>query len=471
MHGSMVRPRLMTLALAGALMALTTANVVTAHEGDETGPLSIHLSGRFTDVLYVPYVATQTGADLARVVAAKANVEPEYLALYRSNTALVLSEGEAATLTHRDRDAAYRVDGGTNAERTLQEQEIEAGDALKMLLRPLHGDHIHYAISIFYKGKAVDMTMVEDRAVLAVGSNMTPEEERSEDLCSPGVPGYRQAQPAGADDTQPPYVGPRAWEGDHIDNVYPHFGIHMGKTDWFGMGLMHIHPATAWQWFEQTEGLGANLDALLEQVGIWIWEESSRRYPFHTPLDKTKAGQVVMDFPAGLETLDGTPLVSNYPIETNGSWSHCEYPTNRILVANDEQYVWRLYYWPFSRDPGRYSSLEQNFGRVWLHENMGMISLSYEERQLPSDRIPPQPLPYAVEYLWSNNAYFHLHDSQGRIEDGRVPHDQSGVQMLGFDGEPYPMPNMSRAFCEQYVKESPKQAEGVDCSRLATSTP
>ncbi|MBV7339453.1 hypothetical protein KFU94_66820 [Chloroflexi bacterium TSY] len=447
-RSKLTRPVLAALLLinVATLTIFITLRVTNAQDNEPNGNLFIHLSGRFPADFTVPYDGSQTGGELAQVVAEKVGVKHEYLSLYRSSASLVSVNGDGAALTHMDRDPAYHVNSKANGSRTLADQGIAANDDLKILLRPLHGDHIHYAISIFYKGKALDMTMIHDRPLLAVGNNMTEEEMDSEDRCSPGIPGYQQAVAVVPDDEQPYYVGPRVWEGNHIDNVYPHFGIHMGHSNWFGMGLMHIHPATGWQWFEETEGLGANLDALFDQVGIWIWEDNSRRYPFHTPLHKTVPGEVVMDFPAGLETLDGTKLVSNYPLDTDGQWSHCEYPTNRILISNDDEYMWRLYYWPFSRALETYSVLEENIGRVWLHENMGMMSLSYEERNSSTDE-PPRPLRYAVEYMWSNNGFFHLHDSDGKIhDDGRVPHDQSGVSMLGFDGGRYPMPNMTCDF-------------------------
>jgi hypothetical protein len=248
--------------------------------------------------------------------------------------------------------------------------------------------------------------------------------------------------------------------------VSPHFGVHIGHPDWFGFSLMHIHPATAWQWFEESEGLGANLDTLLEQVGIWVWEKDSRRYPFHTPLDKVKPGEVIVDFPAGLRTLAGTKLESNF---NNANWSYCDYPTNRVLVVNDKDYVWRLYYWPFSRDPMNFSALEEGFGRVWLHENMGMITLSYEKRNHLIGEAPPPPMPMrsTIEYLWSNNAYFKVKDSAGNLPE-MVPYDQSSVKMLGFDGTHYPMPNMSCDFCRRYAKEPQGLAQKINCVELVS---
>ena len=78
-------------------------------------------------------------------------------------------------------------------------------------------------------------------------------------------------------------------------------------------------------------------------------------------------------------------------------------------------------------------------GRVWLHENMGMLTLSYEAKAPRPDK-PPQPSDWTYEYLWSNNEYFQMRDEEGNIP-AKVPHDASGDEMLGFDGASYPMPN------------------------------
>lgn len=444
--------RVKLLVAVGALLlvaAMTTGVTVGApgstgtRDSGSSGQLYIHLGGRFSADFGMPYSASLTGRRLAEKVAQRVGVKVQYLVLFRSSAQLVKGHGASTALIHMDRAPEYRVDAGPNADKTLQEQGVMAGDTLKLLLlRPLHGDHIHYAFSISYKGNPVDMAMIKDRPVLAVDSNISEQDRRSGDVCSPSHgPPQQTSTVATQSNDKPSYVGPKIWEGNHIDTVFPHFGVHIGHPGWFGFSLMHIHPATGWQWFEESEGLGANLDTLLEQVGIWVWEKDSRRYPFHTPLDKTKPGEVIMDFPAGLQTLAGTKLESNF---NNGTWSYCDYPTNRVLVVNNKDYVWRLYYWPFSLDPLNVSVLEEGFWRVWLYENMGMITLSYEKRTHPIGEAPPRPMPMrsTIEYLWSNNEYFKIRDRAGNLPE-MVPHDQSSVTMLGFDGTHYPMPNMS----------------------------
>lgn len=456
------------LLLMGAItmgVAIGAAERAGTGDSESGGHLYIHLGGRFPADFSMPYSGSLAGRQLAAKVAQRAGVKVQYLVLFRSSVRLVKGHGAGTALTHMDRVPEYRIDAGPNADKTLHDQGVMAGDTLTLLLRPLRGDHIHYAFSIYYKGNPVDMTMIKDRPVLAVDSNISEQDRQSGDVCSPRHGPLQQTGAAVAQrNDKPSYVGPKIWEGNHIDTVSPHFGVHIGHPDWFGFSLMHIHPATAWQWFEESEGLGANLDTLLEQVGIWVWEKDSRRYPFHTPLDKVKPGEVIVDFPAGLRTVAGAKLESNF---NNGSWSYCDYPTNRVLVVNDKDYVWRLYYWPFSRDLRNFSVLQEGFGRVWLHENMGMITLSYEKRNHLIGEAPPPPMPMrsTIEYLWSNNAYFKVKDSAGNLPE-MVPYDQSSVKMLGFDGIHYPMPNMLCDFCRRYANEPQGLAQKINCVEL-----
>jgi hypothetical protein len=446
-------------------VAVGVAGSTGAGDRGSGGRLYIHLGGRFPADFNMPYSGSLTGRQLAEQVALRAGVKTQYLALFRNSARLVKGQGASAALIHLDRAREYRLDAGPNADKTLREQGVMAGDTLKLLLRPLRGDHIHYAFSIHYKGAPVDMTMIEDRPVLAVDNNISEQDRQSGDICSPSQgPSRQTAIAATQTNDKPGHVGPKIWEGSHIDTVFPHFGVHIGHPGWFGFSLMHIHPGTSWQWFEESEGLGANLDTLLEQVGIWVWEKDSRRYPFHTPLDKAKPGEVILDFPAGLRTLADSILRSNF---NQGGWSYCDYPTNRVLVVNNKDYVWRLYYWPFSRDPRNFSVLEEGFGRVWLHENMGMIALSYEKRNHPAGEAPPPPMPMrsTIEYLWSNNAYFKIKDGAGNLPE-MVPHDQSSVKMLGFDGTHYPMPNMSCELCRRFARDPEGLAQGIDCVAL-----
>jgi hypothetical protein len=98
---------------------------------------------------------------------------------------------------------------------------------------------------------------------------------------------------------------------------------------------------------------------------------------------------------------------------------------------------------------------------------MGMITLSYEKRNRPADAVPAPPMPTrsTVEYLWSNNDYFKIKDNAGNLSE-MIPHDQSSVKMLGFDGAHYPMPNMSCDVCRKYAKEPQGLAQKIDCIEL-----
>lgn len=83
--------------------------------------------------------------------------------------------------------------------------------------------------------------------------------------------------------------------------------------NWFSRGLAHLHPGTSWSWFRETEGLGANLDNFLEQVGTWIWEKNSMRYPSHGPFEHILNDQeVIIDFPLEAQFRDGRTLKSRF---------------------------------------------------------------------------------------------------------------------------------------------------------------
>jgi len=284
--------------------------------------------------------------------------------------------------------------------------------------------------------------MIEDRPVLAVQSNLRVGETYQK--CSPIEPGSQGNDAAPMDiesmvpgmSELPRFLGPRPWEGGHIDNVYPHFGVHFGHTHWFGFGLIHVHPATSWHFFEQTEGLGSNIDAALEQAGIWLWEKNSRRYPYHSAIGHiTDDMDVILDFPGfeTLSTLNGTVLTSNF------NWSFCDYPTTRTLIGNDEEYVWRLYYHRDAKDLKNFGVIEENIGRVWLHHNMGFVALSYEERNANSISSPV-PDQESLEYLFADNSHFKMRDvGTGQIPS-TIPSDSSSFNAMGFDGTPYPAP-------------------------------
>eukprot|EP00937_MAST-01D_sp_MAST-1D-sp2_P005642 g5642.t1 len=430
------------------------------------GYLNIHMPQQYGGDLQIPYSDAHTGMQVAATVAKRLRVHQAYLVLY--STALVVEHGDGGAgidgvQTLADRDLGLRLD---NSAQTLAQHAVHAGSTLTALLRPLRGDHLHNAVAIYYKGHL--MSVPSDRPVLAVGNNMqrgedhnrcTPDEAGGQ--YEPRKPATQAAPEAGTGDAvqSASYIGERAWEGNHVNNVYPHFGVHSGHDQWFGMGLIHIHPATSWQWFRGSEGLGANLGAFLEQVGIWAWETGSHRYPFHAPVDKARPGNVVLDFPPGSKLArpagDGATLKSNYP-GAEGKWSHCDYPTRRILVQNDDEYEWRLYYWPHvNATADKVQVLKARFDRVWLRHNLAMLVLAFERKDAPPN--PILPANESVAYLRNDASFFrntrdgetskkiHFASMFDDLDEAdratKIPHDISGDSVLGFDGEVYPMPN------------------------------
>jgi hypothetical protein len=403
-----------------------------------SGYVKIRITGRYPATFKVDYSSELTGIQLAQKVADElGGVEAQFVTLFKLDRPLKLM-GPSGPAFNLDRSPDNRID---NSNQTLGQLKVKSRDTIQCLLRPLRGDHIHYAFAIYYKGELVDMSLIEDRPVLAVQNNMKVGE--SYDKCSPVEPGTAgtsappfdiQATVPGMDNL-PRFLGPRIWEGGHIDHVFPHFGVHFGHAHWFGFGLIHVHPATSWNFFEETEGLGANLDAALEQVGIWIWEKNSRRYPYHSAIGFiTDDNKLIMDFPnvGILKTVNGTELTSNL------NWSFCDYPTNRLLIGNDDKYVWRLYYHRNAMDNEDFTVMEENFGRVWLRHNMGFLALSYEERG--ANAATPVPAVESLEYLFNDNSRFKMSNPVTGEVPQYIPSDASTFQAMGFDGEPYPAP-------------------------------
>jgi len=234
-----------------AVGGLGTEGIGSTESG---GRLHIHLGDRFPADFSIPYSGSLTGRQLAEQVAGQVGVKAQYLVLFRSSARLVKRHGAGAAMTHMDRAPENRLDMGPNADKALREQGVMAGDTVSVLLRPVRGDHIHYAFSIYYKGDPVDMTTINDRPVLAVDSNISKQDRESGDVCSPSarLP-HLTTTAATRNNGTPGYVGSKIWEGNHIDTVFPRFGVHIGHPGWFGFSLMHIHPATSWQWFEQSE--------------------------------------------------------------------------------------------------------------------------------------------------------------------------------------------------------------------------
>lgn len=438
----------------------------------------------------IPFSAGTTGIDAAAAAARHLNVHPAYVVLWKNQAAL--GGAPDGPQTHVDREPLARVDNSALRLRSAEHGQLRGGDTLTLALRPLRGDHLHNGIAIYYKGQLLDVPT--DRPVLAVGNNLRDGEDVAR--CTPDLPGGQQPTHAAAGQGQPPlfraaatppeagsetYIGERPWEGNHVNNVFPHFGVHSGHDQWFGMGLIHVHPATSWQWYRGSEGLGASLGAFLEQVGIWVWEAASSRYPQHTPAKKAEEGVVVMDFPPGTRLAGGGVLApqpkleSNYPgpaARGKNKWSHCDYPTRRVIVQNDATHEWRLHYWPHVNSSEVHTRTSR-FDRLWLHHNQAMITLAFEEKSYSGP--PRKPPPRTIAYLQGDADAFRARWAElykgeadaGAAHHDSIPHDASSPEVLGFDGGHYPMPNLPGA--PPWKAVPPKNEAAVRAAAMAAA--
>src|SRR5207249_4987771 len=106
------------------------------------------------------------------------------------------------------------------------------------------------------------------------------------------------------------------------------------------------------------EGFGGNIDAFLEQIGVWIWEKNSMRYPSHGPLSHILSDkEMIIDFPLTAQFKDGRKLKSHFTnthdtshvshtmpnSKPMDSWNVAEYAVNRTLIGNTAEKVWRMY--------------------------------------------------------------------------------------------------------------------------------
>ena len=228
-------------------------------------------------------------------------------------------------------------------------------------------------------------------------------------------------------------------------------------------GFIDLHPGTSWQWFHETEGLGCNVDAFLEQIGVWIWEKNSQRYPFHGPLGPILHQEVVFDFPLEAQFRDGRKLLSHFgepqvegvgdpPVPGNGpyAWNSGEYAENRILVGNTADKHWKMYYYSSLVDNEPSTVTEHNFGRTWLGENLGVIIFSYERRdrkEQPDRSLILDRILYLANIVTKAQVphlyqpYIDETDIATRESMDNIPYNVSSSLILGFDGTYYPQPN------------------------------
>eukprot|EP01062_Namystynia_karyoxenos_P056124 TRINITY_DN47080_c0_g1_i1.p1 TRINITY_DN47080_c0_g1~~TRINITY_DN47080_c0_g1_i1.p1 ORF type:complete len:558 (+),score=142.69 TRINITY_DN47080_c0_g1_i1:146-1675(+) len=404
----------------------------------------VHVSsGQLRTVLEFPRRrGTLTAADLLKEVAAELGVHRDFLVLVRrGGPAVAGGRVQQRAFNSRRVGAPAGEDASAEADqRSLESWGIPAdGDAeLDCLLRPLRGDHIHNALAIYITGMLVDP--LSDRplqSTLFEGRSMA------------AAPGQQ-----------------------HIQQLWPHFGVHGGHPEWGGEGFAHVHPGSAWAWFRESEGLGSTLDLLLEQVGVGVWDPDSLRYPFgpwHLPQGPAGADTrtVVVDFPAdlraGVEFGDCAEIerTGTRPASTGGfplsqlqnaaPYTARDYSDGRSVISSNASHTWRLYYYSHWLDPEPSQVVELGLGRLWIHENMAMMVLSYEPRVRSGP--PPRPPPCQVRLL-----------SNKLLLDGTT--SQSVYQIaqhyaLGFDSRPYPMPNAPYTPQEALNRNVPPTQSGI----------
>lgn len=398
-------------------------------------------------------------------------------------------------------------------QQTLEQVGVKNGDILQLAVRPLRGDHIHYVVAFYVDQEFFVNGTKQNRSVPLNFTATLPAHSSAKDgkkckesssssssfsSCTSAVEKSKHKEKKGEKKErkitkietkeekkeerkiikiETKEVGPKPlsilldrepisfiYEGRHIKQVFPHFGLHGGKEEnWFSMGLSHLHPGTSWQWFHETEGLGCNIDAFLEQVNTWIWERNSQRYPSHGPLSPIITGDVVIDFPLEAQFRDGRKLLSHFaerqsqgigdpPVPGNGpfAWNTAEYAENRILIGNTAEKHWKMYYYSNFVDNEPSIVTEHNFGRTWLGENLGLIIFSYErrdKREQPDRSLILDRILYMANIVTKAQVphlyqpYIDETDIATRQSMDNIPWNESSALILGFDGTYYPGEN------------------------------
>lgn len=424
--------------------------------------LYVHLGQHLPRLLALPFDATMTAGALLQAVGDTLDVPADYVVLFRAGAG---GSGSRAGLldAHQivDRRLSRRIGTSSSAPQNVVESEngmqlasldVQAGDTVFADLRPLRGDHIHYGFSIQVNGELVDTFW--DQYVL--GSPFSSEGMDPRD----GLPTYN-------------------W---HIMATHPHFGIHSGQAYWFGDGFIHIHPGTSWTWFRESEGAGATLDMYLEQIGVSWNDANSVRYPistYHVPMNHSEGsgahgfGGNVITFPktsGGREIKvggtyscslvedgsDGTKgqNVGGRPLsEVSTPHSPMDLEENMLVIPSNATHVWRAYYYSYFSDTQPTVVTEQGAGSFWLSENLGLVTLSFEARNMQYVAgQEPRPPRCMIEAL-----------SNRRVVDGKpaVPNQQSGYYTLGFDGFPYPMPNAQKSATSAFAEGQPQTMPAI----------
>lgn len=208
---------------------------------------------------------------------------------------------------------------------------------------------------------------------------------------------------------------------------------------------------TSWTWYQNTEGLGANLDAFLSQTGVAYYDELSSRYPmggWHVPGNHSLRRNS-MTFPSdngGMTLMVGgeynCEAMTRYGLSPqnvgkgrhplrdfeNVAHTSLEMVPENIIIDSTDTHIWRTYYWPYYNDP-KPIVMEHGAGELWLNTNLGMVVMSYEAI---NNTVAPRPPQCLIDVL---------SDAAGRETGVSLPKQQSTFYTMGFDGFAYPMPN------------------------------
>lgn len=222
-------------------------------------------SGRVSFTKVIPYdPAKTTAGGLLDAVGAALRVDPQYVVLFREE-GVADRKNRRVLRREKQRIGCTSTCAGADSLNALKLSTlgIVPGDTIMCYLRPLRGDHIHLSFSVYVHGELVDV-LFDSPWLRTPDANEGNTYPRTYANLSEGMFDY------------------------HITQLQPHFGIHAGQSSWFGDSMIHAHPGTSWSWYQGTEGLGANLDAFLGQVGAAYYDTLSQRYPmggWHVPGD------------------------------------------------------------------------------------------------------------------------------------------------------------------------------------------
>lgn len=201
MHRHQLRPALhavLVLLLAGTAPRAARAQDAPARSGaaPTAGTLIVELHGQEPATFAVAYTPASTAGELLARIAKHVGVSPDYLVVY---TATGPSVDAAGRVVHRR--ASKRVGGyaplpggsagvpphlvGANT-KLLSDLGIKDGDVLITYLRPLRGDHIHYAFAIYVGDLLVDTLWDTSVSVCGVAAASGSAGVRRSQLCQKG---------------------------------------------------------------------------------------------------------------------------------------------------------------------------------------------------------------------------------------------------------------------------------------------